>query len=178
MMIKKTISPFIKNENGLTLLEILVAMALVGMVTLFVTGLMSHGIRQYQETEAQIEVLDNLDSAMNFMTKAIRESKKDVEVNDLIGMAPKVGRQLSYQDYDPSASPETPRDCIFKLDNGVLCRETPVNNKMALTTEEVTVTDLKFKEVSLNNIEISFTVKFKNGKTATMTSQAKARRGL
>ncbi|MBU7008769.1 PulJ/GspJ family protein [Phosphitispora fastidiosa] len=166
-MLKKD---YIDNQKGVTLLELVVAIALLGMLSVSVLMLMSHGITYFGTTERQIELLDNLNSAMNFMSKTVRETQ-----GGYISVASQ--GELRYRDLDSLGAE---RLCRFKVDNGVLVRETETSagswgNAQGLTSGEITITDLVFTTVSTKTVKIYLQARFKDGKTAALESVAAAR---
>ncbi|WP_418792326.1 PulJ/GspJ family protein [Phosphitispora sp. TUW77] len=169
-MKKKSMSDYTTNQKGVTLLELVVAIALLGMLSLSVLMLMSHGISSFGTAERQIELLDNLDSAMNFMTKSVREAQGGY--TNVVSPG-----ELHYRDLDSSGSD---RLCRFTIDDGILVREIETfpgtwGDSQGLTSQEITITDLIFTEISSKTVKIYIKARFDDGKTAALESEAAAR---
>jgi len=61
-----------KNDRGFTLLEVVIAMVLMGMVLLVGSQLIFSGIKSWIHGEEQIDVVQNMRAAMDYMTRDIR----------------------------------------------------------------------------------------------------------
>lgn len=64
-----------KNERGFTLIELLIAILLVSVLVLAVTGLLGRLPRFYQDLRTQEENQDNVWAALNFMVQELRPAR-------------------------------------------------------------------------------------------------------
>ncbi|ADU31348.1 PilW family protein [Evansella cellulosilytica] len=62
----------IKNEKGLTLVELLISVALISMIAILITSIQIFGQNQYTNQSKQIDNQANVRLAMNVLTKEIR----------------------------------------------------------------------------------------------------------
>lgn len=64
-----------KDERGFTLIELMIAILLVSVLVLAVTGLLGMLPRFYQDLRAQEETQDNIWTAINFMAQELRSAR-------------------------------------------------------------------------------------------------------
>jgi prepilin-type N-terminal cleavage/methylation domain-containing protein len=70
----------IRNENGMTLVELLAVLALLSMVTLLISNTHIFGQKQFSSQSEQIQHESNVRYTMNVITKEIRTSPQSISV--------------------------------------------------------------------------------------------------
>ncbi|QST00006.1 prepilin-type N-terminal cleavage/methylation domain-containing protein [Pontibacillus sp. ALD_SL1] len=65
----------LRNEKGVTLVELLAALALLGIVILLISNAHMFGQKQFVSQSAQIENESNVRYAMNVITKEVRRAE-------------------------------------------------------------------------------------------------------
>jgi prepilin-type N-terminal cleavage/methylation domain-containing protein len=74
----------IKNENGITLIELLVALALLGTIIGLISSVHIFGQKQFTSQSKQIQHESNVRYAMNMITKEVRSSPTIAVSNNTI----------------------------------------------------------------------------------------------
>lgn len=66
----------LNNQKGLSLIELIVSMAILGMIITAIFSFSQFNYRQFNETEASVELQGNLRTAMNKITRELSEGTK------------------------------------------------------------------------------------------------------
>jgi Tfp pilus assembly protein PilW len=74
----------IKNENGITLIELLVSLALLGTIIGLISSVHIFGQKQFTSQSKQIQHESNVRYAMNMITKEVRSSPTIAVSNNTI----------------------------------------------------------------------------------------------
>ncbi len=65
----------IKQNSGLTMIELLIAFVIFGVLVVAVTPVFKEGNDFWQVTQAQVELRQNLNSALQLMSRELRQAK-------------------------------------------------------------------------------------------------------
>lgn len=160
------------NEKGLTLLELTVALSLFGIISVIVLNLMYYGFRSNKAVKSKVEIINNLNSALEVITKAIRSSNaSDLEI---VEDSPNF-KTLVYSETDASGNKKI---CKLQVKNGVLQKDVSGVTQDLTTKEQLEVIFLDFEKGNNNDIDIDITVKSNDGGTVTARSNAAVRSGI
>jgi len=143
------ITHYFRRRRGFTLIEILIAVSIVGIVTVTATGLFTYSLRSNQKTRAILEVKQVGDSAISTMANKIRGAQEII--SPACVSTPSEEIYIDIIDADGNG-------VTFSLEDLDLDRI-----KMGdryLTSEDLEVTACAFKcfEGSPEVVEISFTL--------------------
>ncbi|MCD5325680.1 MULTISPECIES: PilW family protein [Pontibacillus] len=75
---------FLRNEEGVTLVELLAALALLGIVILLISNAHLFGQKQFVSQSEQIENESNVRYAMNVITKEVRRAETVTVSSDVL----------------------------------------------------------------------------------------------
>ena len=89
----------IKQNSGLTMIELLIAFVIFGILVVAVTPVFKQGSDSWQDTKAEVELRQNLNSALQFMSREMRQAK---EGNINTGAGNEIVRYKYDYDYDTS----------------------------------------------------------------------------
>ena len=121
-----------KNKKGFTLVELLVSVAIFSVLILSATGIFVKIMNVQKKALAIQEVQDNISYTMEMISKEIRmmseidESTKGQETNTLMFKNSKE------------------KNIVYSLINGQLMRKEETEDSQAITSSNVTVSDLTF----------------------------------
>ncbi len=65
----------IKNDSGMTMIELLIAFVIFGILVVAVTPVFKEGSDSWQDTKAEVELRQNLNSALQLMSRELRQAK-------------------------------------------------------------------------------------------------------
>lgn len=65
----------IKNDSGMTMIELLIAFVIFGILVVAVTPVFKQGSDSWQDTKAEVELRQNLNSALQLMSRELRQAK-------------------------------------------------------------------------------------------------------
>ena len=155
LKIKKYLKP---KEKSFTLMEILVYIAVLGLVIGTVSSFLIWSIHSNTKAKVMRETLDNARRTMEIMSYEIREAKS-------IYTPTTTSNQLSLETihYLPEGEKNTFID--FYLCDNRLCLKKESQNPIALTSDRVEVNNLVFTRVITGNIpsiQINLKVDYKN----------------
>jgi len=153
-------SGFKKNGAGFTLIEILVYIAVIAIILVSVLSFLRWAIISSKKQEAMREVLDSGRSAMEIMTREIREAKSVYDPTS-------TSTQLSLETLKYLPQGETMSYIDFFLCQTQLCFKKESQNPITLTSNKVEVKNLIFRKIVTNqipSIQIEITVDYKNPK--------------
>ena len=144
----------IKNQHGFTLIEMIIYIAIIGLVVsgflFFSVSIGSSGAK----TRVASEVQENVRTALELMGKKIRAAESVIQ--------PAKGASGSLLELN--MPPGVP-DVVVQVVNGVLLLDDTVD-QIAVTTDEVRVEDLQFvnigKSGERDSIRIFITIAFNN----------------
>jgi len=71
------ITTYFRKQKGLTLIEILIAVAMLSMTIIAVSGLFVAGINYHRRVLATQELIDQTSYIMEYMSRALRMAKRD-----------------------------------------------------------------------------------------------------
>lgn len=72
----------IKNDKGFSIIEVVIAMTLFGMVLIAGYQFLFSGIKSWTHGEEQIDVVQNMRVGMDFMTREIRSATRVKTIDD------------------------------------------------------------------------------------------------
>lgn len=90
---------FIKKENGFTLVELLIALSLLAVLVLAVTGMLAGMPRFYRDLRSGEERKEEVWTALNFMARELRSAKKFNEnsTEKQLNFVDEKDQQISYR---------------------------------------------------------------------------------
>lgn len=148
-----------RNQEGMTLVEILVVMFLFVLIATFSINFLIMSVTGHAKAQANIEVQEHARAAMQRIIYEVRraqgfEAEADFDVNLALSADASFDLDMPDAGRDPT---------IFKVQNGVLTLKQGDGSAQELTADDVTVTHLTFANRStLNgrsrNIVINLTV--------------------
>lgn len=147
---------YFRTKNAFTLVETLLYIALVSIILLSLTTFMSAIISTQSKNEAIFEVDQQATLAMQRITEAIRNADN---IN-----SPGIGASSSTLSLASTTVGENPT--IFNLNSNKIYVTLGVNSPVELTTENVIITNLTFKNMTpvgspdAQSIKISFTASY------------------
>ena len=93
----------IKQNAGVTLIELLIAFVVFGVMVVAVTPVFKEGNDFWQVTQAQVELRQNLNSALQLMSRELRQAKPET-----ININAHTGEIVRFKyDYSPSGAPNS-----------------------------------------------------------------------
>lgn len=148
------------NQEGMTLVEILVVMFLFILIGTFSLNFLIMTVTGHAKAQANIEVQEHARTAMQRMIYEIRrakgtESSSDFDTNLALSSDDTLDLDMSDVDRDPTT---------FKIINGILTIKQGTDTTQELTSNDVEVTDLVFSDRSTangrsQNLDLTLTVK-------------------
>ena len=148
-----------RNQQGFTLVEMLVYIAIISIIVTVVVSALLWVVRSDTNAKAQRATADSTRNAMRIMTREIREAK-DLYAPTMITPA-----QLSLETTANLPPGETSTYIDFFLCGTRLCFKRESQNPVALTSEDVEVTNIVFTEVTTNStpsVQITLQVEYQN----------------
>jgi len=157
MKIKRGLAP--SRVEGFTLMEILIYIAVLAMIFLAVSGFLTWTTKSGAKARAIREVADNARRAMEIMTNEIRGAA------GLYGPTSAPG-QLSLETRNYLPADETSTYIDFYLcgeATSTICFKKESQNPVAITSDRVRVSNLKFFQLSttIPSIQISLNIDYK-----------------
>ena len=119
MLIMRTHHSFQKQEQGFTLVEILVAVFIFTLVSGAAIGLLVSAVNAQRRSLAEQDVIDEASFVIEYMSRALREAKKDLGPTPTCLTTPAV-RGWNYQT-EPGFPPPIQR--VRFIDKDDICRE-------------------------------------------------------
>jgi len=125
-----------KTDSGFTLLEVVIAMTLLSIVLLAGNQLLFSGLKSWIHGEEQIDVVQNMRTGMDFMTREIRSAKEvktadskyivitmtktDLSTVDVRYQYDSIDKELERKEGSSSPQPVSSRisDVTFSYDSG------------------------------------------------------------
>lgn len=155
----------IRNETGLTLLELTVALTLFSLLAVASLNLIYFGVRSTESTENKVEIINNLNFALSIISKSIRECRDsdlitittDANLNNALNLPGNIRFQVTNESND---------FVLQKISNGIAQDLT--------TRDKLKVTKLTFVEKPNNIFQIELTASC-NGETVKSSLEAAVR---
>ena len=148
-----------RNQRGFTLVETLVYIVIISIIVTVVVSTLLWIVRSEANAKARRVTADNTRSVMRIMTREIREAKI------LYTPTMTLPTQLSLETKINLPPGETSTYVDFFLCGTRLCLKREFQNPIALTSEDVEVTNITFTEVTTNSIpsiQIALQIEYKN----------------
>jgi type II secretory pathway component PulJ len=146
------------SKKAFTLMEILIYIGVLGLIVGTVSSFLIWGINSHTKSKVMRETLDNARRAMEIMGYEIREAKS-------IYTPTTTANQLSLETTHHLPEGEKTSFIDFYLCNSHLCLEKESQDPIALTSDNLEVSNLVFTQVITGNIpsiQISLKVNYKN----------------
>ena len=144
-----------KNEEGFTLIEMIIYIAILGLVITSFTSFVYSVTRTRSKAVAIEEVSSNGRVALNIIKQSMRSS------DDVV--TPTEGNVDTSLTLD---MPGTVDNSLYSVSGGILYETIGANPSVAVTTNDVIVSNLQFTNVTKpgkkENIQVSFTVTYAN----------------
>jgi prepilin-type N-terminal cleavage/methylation domain-containing protein len=148
------------NQNGFTLIELIIYVAVVGMVLVAFVGYSINVLQSKQKTNNQLEAQFNARFTLQRITQEIREASGVNTGDSIFGADP--GR-LSLVKYTAAKNPTI---IDLTADDGEVQIQYGASAAESITTDQVQITNLTFNNVSgpagKKAIQIQLTVKIDN----------------
>jgi type II secretory pathway pseudopilin PulG len=135
-----------QKQLGFTLMEALLYMAILVVILSVVVSLFLWAVRSQAKAQATRTVADNTRNVVQVMLREIREA------HSLYTPTMTASNQLSLETRQDVPSGETSTYLDFFLCGTRVCLKREFQNPIALTSEQVQVTNLKFVEVSTGSV--------------------------
>ena len=148
-----------RNQQGFTLVETLVYVVIISIIATVVVSALLWIVRSDANAKARRATADSMRSAMRIMAREIREAK------GLYTPTMTIPTQLSLETTINLPSGETSTYVDFFLCGTRVCLKREFQNPIALTSEDVEVTNITFTEVTTNSIpsiQITLQIEYKN----------------
>ena len=146
------------NSKGMTLIEIIVVIVLLGIIGLFTFDFVGKGVETYIIASNQAGLLAEAKLAMERMTREIRDAE--------VILAPALGKSSTKIQFNKSHSTvlDITKDITFKLNkkNGILKRIGDENKPLAKNVSNFTVTN------NSNEIKLELTLSLTGGENVTL----------
>ena len=167
-ILKRVNNPTIQQSNnrgGFTIIEMVFYTAIVGMIGAVLTLFLFNSLKAYNKTQAIQHVFNNVNGSLRTITDEIKYARSIYTPTTVLNSD---SGQLSLETAfnAPAGEPTTFVD--FYLDNGRIYEKREGPSTVALTSERVFVTALRFSSVS-NNGKISATVQITGRINTTST---------
>ena len=146
-----------KINQGFTLIEIIVYIAVLSLLVVSVSAFALWAIRSQTKSKAMTEVLNNGRRAMEIMTQEIKEAKglyaPTITANQL---------SLETKKYLPTGETNTYLD--FYLCGSRLCLKKESQEIIPLTSDNVQISNLVFTQIATSSpsVQIDLTIDYKN----------------
>lgn len=157
-----------RYAQGVTLLEIIIYIALLGMISIFIANFLIQVVHAYQRARAEREVLSNGRLAIETMNKDIMQA---AEIYTSTSKFNNNTGQISLIMNTDSLAEHTAQYIDYYVDNGRLWARHEGQNAIPITASSVQVTQFRVEQISqkLNReaIKITLTLNFAQTKFAT-----------
>lgn len=170
-------SKIIKNEFGMTLIELLTALTIMSIIVVAITGLMTQQLKSFDTTQGQVEVQENLRGVLDSIVSDIRVSSgasiqicQDNSNGDYLGTSQNYtdkgnspiisGNQLKVNDklYRLHTTTENITKVYSAIpDTKPLNSTIKLSNNAPLTSPELNISQLNFQGVTDGSISITIT---------------------
>ena len=171
------------KRNGFTFIEILIYVAVLGLVVAVIAGVMLWVLRSQAKTEAIRETITSAEHAMAVMTAELREAESIYDPASNFDAHP---GQLSLETTKYLSADETTAFIDFFLCGGQICWKKEGQPPVRLTGENTNITNLVFLKIQTGtappSVQITFDIAY-NGPVSgspyenafTLTSSASLR---
>lgn len=154
----------LNNEQGMTLLELTVALGLFGIIAVISLNLMYYSSRSSRIIEDKVEIINNMNHALSIISRAIREveNPKGIKIESVPGTS----------DFKILI---LPGNINFQVNNGAIQMTNAAGTQPLMTTDKMQATKLTFSKDDNNVIEINLVVQSRDGQTVESRLKAAVR---
>lgn len=155
-----------KNQRGFSLIELIVYVGVMVILTSAIVFFAIWAIQIGSKIKINYALTNNARRAMEVMTYEIRKSKSVYAPTSVFGVSP---GQLSLEQTVVAGSPETAIFIDFFQCGQSLCEKKEGQDVVALTNDQVKITNLSFTQLlnssAVPSIQISFRLEAANSST-------------
>lgn len=157
---------YTRLQSGFNLIEVVIYAGLLAAVITTITAFATTIIERSSHTRLRADVLDNARGALATMTHDVREASGVYTPTSVFGSSP---GQLSITNIHEPPSGEDAAYIDYYIDGGQLYRKSDAGDATAITSDDVTVTNLTFLYLQQSStspaVQIQITVEPKDSST-------------
>jgi len=165
MKLRLRFMEIIKKDSGMTMIELLIAFVIFGIMVVAVTPVFKQGSDSWQDTRADVELRQNLNAALQLMSRELRQAKVST-IN--IGTGDEIVRYK--YDYDTSGPHNS-----FKWLGSSGRKYIEFNSESVTASDLINITNVRVERVGAEPVyEITITGEYTGGnRTESLTVETK-----